>query len=63
MIIHGSVKDFCIGMTWDEIEDKFQSNCDILSRQIWHDGIYYQLLCDEDVNGELIVVDVYAILN
>lgn len=58
-----SVKDQCLGMTLEEIEDKYLANYDSLTKQIWVEGVYYQLFCDEDTLGNRIVVDVVALFH
>lgn len=52
-----SVKEFCLGMTEHGLDLTFQDKWDSLSKQIYNDGIYYQLCFD---NG--VVVDSYMII-
>ena len=51
-----SLKDFCLGMTEDELDLTFQDKWDSLSKQIYKDGVYYQVCFD---NG--VVVDLYMV--
>lgn len=51
-----SLKDFCLGMTEQELDLTFQDKWDSLTKQIYKDGTYYQLCFD---NG--VAVDLYAV--
>ena len=52
--MEGSLKSFCLGMTEHELDATFQDKWDSLSKQIYKDGVYYQLCID---NG--VVVDLF----
>ena len=52
-----SMKDFCLGMTEQELDLTFQDKWDSLFKQIYKDGVYYQVCLD---NG--VAVDLYAVI-
>lgn len=54
----GSMKDFCLGMTEDDLKMTFQGQWEPLAKQIYKDGICYKPCLD---NG--IVVDLYEVGN
>lgn len=52
-----SMKGFCLGMTEQELDLTFQDKWDWTLKQIYNDGVYYQVCLDNDV-----VVDLYAVI-
>lgn len=60
MIIQGSIKDFLLGKTLAEVYCTFESNYNTKSKQLYHNGVWYQLLFDKGLDDNYIVVDVYA---
>lgn len=58
--IQGSVKDFLLGKTSAEVYCMFASNYNTSSKQLYYNGIWYQLLFDKGLDNDYIVVDVYA---
>ena len=60
MIIQGSVKDFLLGKTLAEVYCTFESNYNTKSKELYYNGVWYQLLFDMRADGEYFVVDVYA---
>lgn len=60
MTVQGSVKDFLLGKKLKEIYCMFESKYNTVSKQLYYDGVYYQLLFDKGIDDDYIVVDVYA---
>ena len=46
MTFNGSLKEFCIGMTVKEIKEYFKENYNPKTKQIFCNGVYYQLAID-----------------